>query len=719
MNKIDRREFIKLSVTGSTVFALGINLTNINPAWSNSSENETFAPNIWLEINSQNICTVTITETELGQGIYTSLAALVADELDFDISQVNIKRASSSDIYGSQTTGGSSGIRSNWLKFRKAGAIARKLFIEAAAKKWSISAEQCYTKSSSVYANNKDLSLTYASLITQANQLNIPDQISLKSPQQFNIIGKHTPRIDSPEKVTGEAVFGIDVQLPDMLIATTIHPPVFGAKVGNINNENTKNITGLIKIITIDNAVAVIAKDYWSANKAAQALSIEWINDNQTIDDNSIKKTLSQSIKNQGVIAKNKGDIHSAYNGSTLTAEYSAPFQAHATMEPMNCTVHMHDGMCEIWAPTQSPTEAKATAKKYYYTLAHRVLKKARSFLSSNNEDDILVHTTYAGGGFGRRLKQDFVAEAVQIATHFDQPVKLIWSREEDTQHDHYRPAAFCKFEAKLNKSGYPVSFIHKIASPSLAESLWPGYIDEKNGLDKIAIKGASQLAYEIENHQLTYEHSQFSIPLGFWRSVGSSINAYHIESFIDELANKANIDSYQYRSKMLRSNPRLLKTLSTVAKLSNWKQDPDAYYGIACHSSYGSHVSHVAKIIKRDNKLTLEHVYCVIDCGLFVNPDIVKAQLEGSVIFGLSSLFSEINIKEGRVQQSNFHDFPISRFNQTPKISCDIIQSPEEPGGVGEPGVPTVVPAILNALFAATGERIRHLPLNSSTFVN
>jgi len=717
MKKINRREFIKCSVS-STVFVLGINLSESKNAFSSEINNEeSFSPNIWLKIDSQNKCTIILPESEIGQGVFTGLATLIAEELDFDWSQITVERASSADIYGYQTTGGSSSIRSGWIKFRKAGAIARYMFVEAAAKKWKVPGARCQTKNGIVYLKKSDKKFQYSELISDANKVNIPQNIILKNADQFNLIGKKGSRVDSADKVTGKAIYGIDVQLPDMLIATSVHPPVFGAAPGKVDDVLAKEIPGFVKAIKIDNAVAVVAKDYWSASKAAKALKIEWLYSGKLINDEEIKQKLKRAIENKGAVAQSLGEISAATDKKQITAEYSVPLQAHATMEPMNCTVHIHNGICEIWAPTQSPTAAKEIAEEYYFNAADRVWKKVKTLLKSN-EDDIVVHTTFSGGGFGRRLKQDFVAEAVQIAMGFSQPVKLIWSREEDMQHDCYRPVSHSKLQAQVDDQGYPVSILHKIASPSIRESLNPGYLKRKKGLDSSAVEGARHLAYAIENHKVIYNYVDLPVPLGYWRSVGASINAYHIESFIDELSHKANIDSYLYRKELLQFNPRILATLNAVASLSGWKNDSHAFYGIACHSSYGSHVSTVAKINRKNNALELSSIYCVIDCGQYVNPDIVKAQLEGSVVFGMSALFSEINIQNGRVLQSNYHDFPMLRYHQVPEIICEIIQSAEDPGGAGEPAVPPTIPAILNAVFAATGERIRDLPIKQSVFI-
>ncbi len=717
MNKIDRREFIKLSVTGSAFLAIGLNVSLAQSSTPSTDKKVNFSSSLWIKIDIDNKCVLNIPESEMGQGIYTGLATLLAEELDLNWSDVTVERAPSLNVYGYQSTGGSTSIKKRWIKFREIGALARQMLVQAAAKKWAIPVNKCYTENATVYSSVNHQSIKYSELIELANQLTIPDNALLKDNHQFKLIGKTTARIDSLDKVKGKAVFGIDVQLANMIFATTLHPPVFGATVGKINDSKAIEIHGVIKIFKIDNAVAVVADNSWSAFKAAKLLEIEWQNNHSVIDSALIREKSLAALKSPSSIASEKGNVFSEKYKNEVSAIYSAPFQAHATMEPMNCTAHIHDGVCEIWAPTQSPSRAKSAAKKHYYNTADRIYAKARSLLKADEVEDIIVNTTFSGGGFGRRLQQDFVAEAVQIAKRFEHPVKLIWSREEDVQHDFYRPVAYTSLKANLDSSGYPSSLVHHLASPSIKESLWPGALSKKNAIDSVAVDGASNSAYDIDNHKVQYSHVETPVPLGFWRSVGSSINAFHLECFIDELAHKAGIDSLLYRQELLHLNPRLLQTLTRVSEMSGWKKDPNAYYGIACHTSYGSHVSQVAKVITRNDELIIDHVYCVIDCGFVVNPDIVKAQLEGSIIFGLSALFSEIKISKGKVQQSNFHDFPILTFQQSPSISSEIINSPEDPGGVGEPGVPPAIPAVLNAMFSATGKRIRHLPVQASDF--
>ncbi len=718
MIKITRRHFLKYTLQGSTAFILGVNLSQNKSVYASQNESaNNFSPSIWLKLDQDNICTIIVPETEMGQGVYTGIATLVAEELDLDWKQVNVVRADSSEIYGYQLTGGSTSIRNAWLKFREAGAIARKIFVLAAAKKWNVKPEKCYTQSGAVYLSGGSRNISYAELISDANQIEIPENVELKDPKDFKLIGKDNPRLDDHEKVTGQAVFGIDVQLPNLIIATTVHAPVFGSTINKIQPLNNSDFPGLIKIINLKTLVAVVANDFWTAHKVAKSLKIDWDIPSNLSDDMKISHALQQALKTEGELAQEHGEKLVHKDNKSVSAEYSVPFQAHATMEPMNCTVYIHDGICEIWAPTQSPSNAKSTAKLYFHTKYSKMWKKLKSIFSDSISEDIIVHTTYVGGGFGRRLKQDFVAEAVQIALHFDVPLKLIWSREEDIQHDRYRPIALSKLEASLDENGFPVSFQHHIVSPSLRDSLSPGYINQKRKIDSTAIEGALRLPYEINYHKLSYSHISNKIPLGYWRSVGASINAYLIESFIDELAHHANKDPYKYRATLLQFNPRLLNTLNTVKDISNWKQNSNSYYGIACHSSYGSHVSLVAEITSENGIMTLNHVYCAIDCGMTLNPDIIKAQMESSIIFGLSSLFHEINIKDGRVVQSNFHDYPIIRYDQSPNITCHVIENTQEPGGVGEAGVPPTLPAITNAIFAATGNRIRKLPIKSSLF--
>ncbi len=715
MSKINRREFIKLSVTGSAFLAIGYGVPVTVSANSSADKNSNFSSNIWLKIDQNNMCTLTVSESEIGQGVFTGIATLIAEELDLNWSDVKVERASSSGVYGYQSTGGSTSIRKGWDKFREVGAMARQMLLQAASKKWAVPVENCYTKNSMVYDRKSNKSIKYSALIDIANELQIPTSFILKKPQQYNLIGKKTTRLDSLDKVTGSAEFGLDVQLPDMLYATTVHAPVFGASFEKVDDREALLVDGVVKVLEIDNAVAVIANNTWSALKAAKLLKIDWRFEGKLVNSEKIKQQLVQALKKPATLASEKGQVSFDKTQSIISAVYSAPFQAHATMEPMNCTVHIHDGVCEVWAPTQSPSKARSMAKRYYHSSIDRLLVKARSLLKIEEAEDVIINTTYSGGGFGRRLKQDYVGEAVQIALHFSQPIKLLWSREEDMQHDYYRPIAYSELKASLDKDGYPASIEHHLVSPSLRESMWPGSLQKKKGIDKITLEGATNLAYDIDNHKVLYTHVKTPVPLGFWRSVGASINAYHIECFVDELAHKAAIDPLEYRHEMLHLNPRLQQTLIRVKEISEWKKQADAYYGVACHSSYGSHVSQVVKLNKVNGQLKIEHIYCVIDCGIFVNPDIVKAQLEGSIIFGLSSLSSEINIKEGRVVQSNFHDFPLLSFNQSPPISCEILNSSEEPGGAGEPGVPPAIPAVLNAVFAATGKRIRDLPVSLS----
>jgi len=714
---MSRREFIKLSGASSAFLVIGLKLPEVMSA-TDSSIDPVLKSNIWIKIDKHNFCTVTLPESELGQGIYTGLATLVAEELDIDWQKIKIERATSLSIYGYQSTGGSNSIRKRWFMFREMAAITRQVFIQAAAKIWGVPEINCYTRNATVHDASSDKQLRYADLITQANLQTLPEKVELKSTDSFNLIGKNIQRIDALNKVNGEAVFGADVQIPDMLIATTIHAPVFGSTIGKINTEEALKLSGVVKVIKIQDAVAVIAKNTWSAFQAAKLVDIQWQLKSNGLDSDTIKRDMQLALKEEGitVVETGKDDISSGVE--KISVEYSAPFQAHATMEPMCCCAHIHDGVCEVWAPTQSPSKAKSVAKAFYYNLSDQLLNKVKSLLKLQAVEDVIVHTTYSGGGFGRRLQQDFVAEAVQIAINVSRPVKLIWSREEDIQHDFYRTTAMAKLQASLNSDGYPVSISHRIVSPSLRESLRPGSLASRNGIDGSAVGGAVNIPYDVKHHKVTYKEYRTSIPLGHWRSVGSSINAFHIEAFIDELAALKNIDAFKYRQSLLANSPRLLNTLNQVAELSQWKRDAHGYYGIACHSSFGSHVSQVAKLVNDNGKLKIEHIYCVIDCGLSVNPDVVKSQLEGSIIYALSSLKSEITILNGRVKQSNFHDYSLLRFNRAPLISCRIVDSSQDPGGVGEPGVPPAIPAVLNAVFAATGNRIRDLPVKPSVLV-
>lgn len=641
----------------------------------------------------------------MGQGVYTALPMLVAEELEADWSKIQIETSPIGGVYknpllGMQATGGSTSVRSRWQMLRIAGATAREMLIEAAAKQWQVKPQDCHAANSKVIHSASGKTLSYGQLVEAAAQLAPPDSPKLKSPSEFKIIGKPTKRLDTPAKVDGSAQFGIDVKVPNMLIATIKQSPVFGGKVKHYNEAAAKTIKGVKAVVEIPNGVAVVAENYWQAKKGLDALNVRFAEtEYDNIDTASITKVLQQGLTEKGAVAHSSGDVQAALKAAktTLEAEYSVPFLAHATMEPMNCTADVRKDSCEVWVGTQIQDGAQQVAAK----------------VTGLPKEKIAVHTTYLGGGFGRRTESDFVAQAVLLSKAVGQPIKLVWSREEDTQHDFYRPAMITKFTAGLDNNGMPTAFKARIVGQSVFQRVFPGMV--KNGLDPAAVEGIAELGYDIPNQYTDYVMKKTHVPVGFWRSVGHSHNAFFVESFIDEMAHSSGKNPYQLRRALLSKKPRFIKVLETLADKSAWEK-PAAkgrYRGMAIHNSFGSIVGEVAEISVNDRgDVTVHRVVCVVDCGIAVNPSTIKAQMESAIVFGLSALKEAITLKNGRVEQSNFHDFPVLPMAEMPQVDVHIIPSEDKPGGVGEPGTPPIVPAVTNAIFAATGKRIRSLPL-------
>ncbi len=702
---VSRRNFLisSAAVTGGLI--IGFYFWPRNTRLTPASETSEASINAWLRIGTDDSITVMIAHSEMGQGVYTALPMLVAEELEADWSKIQIETSPIGGVYknpllGMQVTGGSTSVRSRWQMLRIAGAAARELLIEAAAKQWQVKQEDCHAANSKVIHSASGKTLSYGQLAEAAAQLAPPDSPKLKSPSEFKIIGKPTKRLDTPAKVDGSAQFGIDVKVPNMLIATLKQSPVFGGKVKHYNEAAAKTIKGVKAVVEIPNGVAVVAENYWQAKKGLDALNVRFAEtESDNIDTASITKVLQQGLTEKGAVAHSSGDVQAALKAAktTLEAEYSVPFLAHATMEPMNCTADVRKDSCEVWVGTQIQDGAQQVAAK----------------VTGLPKEKIAVHTTYLGGGFGRRTESDFVAQAVLLSKAVGQPIKLVWSREEDTQHDFYRPAMITKFTAGLDNNGMPTAFKARIVGQSVFQLVFPGMV--KNGLDPAAVEGIAELGYDIPNQYTDYVMKKTHVPVGFWRSVGHSHNAFFVESFIDEMAHSSGKNPYQLRRALLSKKPRFIKVLETLADKSAWEK-PAAkgrYRGMAIHNSFGSIVGEVAEISVNDRgDVTVHRVVCVVDCGIAVNPSTIKAQMESAIVFGLSALKEAITLKNGRVEQSNFHDFPVLPMAEMPQVDVHIIPSEDKPGGVGEPGTPPIVPAVTNAIFAATGKRIRSLPL-------
>jgi isoquinoline 1-oxidoreductase beta subunit len=623
---------------------------------------------------------------------------IIAEELDANWEGIRTETAPANSDYknpegfGAQNTGGSNSVKGFWVLLQETGAAAREMLISAAAQRWNVPLEECDTKLGYVIHKNTNKKLSYGKLAVAASKIDIPSSPTIKSKEKYSLVGKSIQRIDVPEKVTGAAKFGIDIRLPEMLFATVRQSPIFGGEILSLDKVAAKAIRGVKAVLPVPNGIAVVADNTWRAKKGMDALNPQFTGGETT-------KLSSQNIHNKLITALDEEGKAKIDTEKSLDLEYEVPFLAHSTLEPMNCTASVKGSSCEVWVPTQNQGMSMDVTKE----------------ITGLNDEQIKINTTLLGGGFGRRGETDFVTQAVTISKSLSKPVQVTWMREEDMQHDFYRPACISRFQIGLNKEGLPIQWENQLAGPSILKRFvaamgWFGF-------DPTSTVGANELPYTIPDFNFDYSLVETGVPVGFWRSVGSSYNAFFTECAIDEAAILANQDPYEYRLKLLKDQPRYLKVLEKVAKNANWgKPLPKNHgLGLAIHKSFGSIVSTVIEVTSNASGIIkLEKAWIVIDCGKVVNPDIVKAQMEGGFIFGLSAaLGEEITLKDGRVEQSNFHDYSILRLKGSPKISVEIIESGSEIGGVGEPAVPLAAPALTNAIFSASGERIRSLPLS------
>ena len=680
-------------------------------AAENQAATETgFLPNVFIQITADDTVTVQLPSSEMGQGISTALPMLIAEELAIAISNVHIQFAPAHSAFAnpnhrSQLTGGSQSIRGFWQPLREAGAAARLMLIEAAALTWQVDQQECSANDGQVWHKASNRSARYGELVDKAATLAVPGELTLKPPEQFTLIGKTQPRLDIPPKVNGEAVFGIDVKLPNLLSACVVKSPVVGAKVKSFDPSGAKRITGVREVIAIDSGVAVVAEHFWAAKKGCEALQIQWqASDNAALNSQSIKNAFIAEL-DKGKTVRTIGDAPKALASSQrrVQAMYEAPYLAHACMEPMNCTAYVQADRCDVWVPTQAQGSTQKSAAK----------------ITGLPKDKVFVHTTYLGGGFGRRGETDFVTDAVQISQAMQQPVKVIWTREQDMQNDFYRPTSYNQLQAAVDEDGWPVAWSHAMASPSILARLVPLPGILLRGVDPTATEGAAHLPYAMPNFEMRYAMPQSPLPIGFWRSVGHSQNGFIIESFLDEVAALGGKDPLELRLRLLKAQPRYLQVLQLAAEKARWHDPlPEGHYrGVAIVHSFGSYVSQVAEISLQGEpgspSVRVHKVICAADCGMVVNPDTVVAQLESAVIYGLTAaLYGDITIENGSVQQSNFHDYPLVRLRECPVIEVHLIDSTEPPGGVGEIGVPPIAPAVANAVFAATGKPVRRLPI-------
>lgn len=709
---LDRRGFLKASaaVGGGLLINFAFPLS-LRPALAQTAS-PGFAPNAFIRIDRQNIVTLVMPMVEMGQGIYTAMAMLLAEELEVGLGQVRLEHAPPDDaLYANsilhiQTTGLSASVRAFWLPLRQAGAVARTLLVQAAASQWSVGAGSCRAERGAVIHVPSSRRVTYGELVDAAAALSVParDSIVLKRPEDFTLIGTPVKRLDAPTKVDGRAEFGIDVRLPGMKIAAVAISPVLGGKPRSVNEAAARGVRGVHQVVTTDEAVAVVAAHMWAAKKGLKAAAIEWDEGpNASIDSATLVRQLEEASRQPGVVARSEGDAAKALAAAAqrIDAVYQLPFLAHAAMEPMNCTVDYRTDACDIWVGTQAPTLTQAMVAEM------TGLPKAA----------VKVHNHFLGGGFGRRLEADGTLLAVKIARHVSGPVKVVWSREEDIRHDMYRPYYYDRLSAGLDSNGAPVAWTHRVSGSSIFARYVPPLFQK--GLDPDAVESAAETPYTFPNVHVDYVRVEpQGIQTAFWRGVGATHNVFVVESFIDELAAAAKQDPFEYR-KALISNPRALAVLTLAAEKANWGKPLPARWGrgISIQFAFGSYLSQVAEVeVALDGSIRVHRIVCATDCGIVINPDTLAAQMEGGTLFGLTAaLYGSITLKNGRVEQSNFHDYRPMRMNESPVIETHLVKSAEDPGGFGEAPTAAVAPAVTNAIYAATGTRIRTLPIDTA----
>jgi isoquinoline 1-oxidoreductase beta subunit len=690
---------------------LSLNLPFANGA-AEAAGADGFAPNAFIRIAGDGQVVLTMPSVEMGQGTYTSIPMLIAEELEVDLKQVRLEHAPPDEkrygnplLGGIQATGNSNAIRAAWQPLRQAGAIARTMLVSAAAKRWGVDPASCRAHAGEVLHEPTGRRIKYGELTADAAGMPIPENVALKPPEDFKLIGTPAKRLDTPAKVNGTAIYGIDARPPGVKIATLVQSPVFGGRVKSVDDAAAKAVKGVRQIVRLDDAVAVVADHMGAAKKGLEALAIEWDDGpHAKLDTREIAAELEKATLDSGSIAQTIGNTEEALASAVTKVEavYEVPFLAHAAMEPMNCTVHVRKDSCEVWVGNQAIARAQATAAK----TAELPL------------DKVVVHNHLIGGGFGRRLEIDGVTRAVEIAKQVDGPVKVIWTREEDIQHDMYRPYFFDRLSAGLDGKGMPVAWNHRYAGSSVMARWAPPFFN--NGLDPDTTEGAIDLTYALPNMHVEYLRVEPpGIPTAFWRSVGPSHNVFVVESFMDELAAAAKQDPVAYRRALLDKAPRAKAVLERAAEKAGWGQPlPKAVgRGVSVQFVFGTYMAQVAEVeVSKAGAVRVRRVVCAVDCGTVINPDTVQAQIQGAIIFGITAaLYGEITVKDGRVEQTNFDTYQILRMNEAPAIEVHIVQSHEPPGGMGEAGTSAIVPAIANAVFAATGKRLRKLPIDSA----
>lgn len=687
-----RRSFLKIGAALGGGLLLGVRVAGgASAAGKSAPPATTFAPNAWVRIDSDDSITVIIDRSEMGQGVMTSLAMLVAEELEVPVEKLRTEFAPAAPAYinqltDAQATGGSTSVRNGWEPLREAGATAREMLIDAAAQTWQVARKACRAEGGAVIHPDGKQRLSYGALAERAARLPVPKAVKLKDPAQFRIIGQATTALDISAKVNGTAVFGTDVQLPGMLTAVVARCPVFGGRLKSFDAEAARQVPGVRHVVTIDSGVAVAADNFWSASRGRERLNPIWdAGPLVALNSAAIRQRFAEAADKPGSEQRSVGDVAKglAQAARRIEAEYETPYLAHAPMEPMNCTVRLDKTRCDVWVPTQAQGAAQAETVR----------------LTGLPQNAVHIHTTFIGGGFGRRLNQDFVTEAVQIAKAVGTPVQLLWTLGDDLQHDHYRPANLTRLQGGVDAKGRASAWRQRIVGPRIA-------------------LGGVDIPYAIPHLRVEQREVDPGVPTGPWRSVGASQNAFMVESFIDELAHAAAADPYEFRRKLLSDAPRHRGVLELAAQKAGWGSPLPKNHGrgIAVYFSFASWVAEVAEVeLSSQGDVRVQRVVVAIDCGRTVNPDGVLAQMEGAVAFALTAaLRGEITLADGRVAQTNYNDYPLLTMAEMPVVEVHIVPSAHPPGGVGEPGVPPLAPAVGNAIFAASGKRLRRLPFGT-----
>jgi len=702
MSPLSRRGFVAAGVAAGAGLVIGFYLPH------GATQAEVFSPNAYLRITPDNKVTIVVARSEMGQGVRTALPMILAEELEADWKQIEIEQAGASTLYGDQGTGGSASIHSTWDPMRKAGATAREMLISAAALTWNVPRSSCTAESGRIKHAATNRSLSYGDLVGKAATLPIPTDVPLKQSKDYKIIGQRLPRLDSPSKVKGEAVFGIDYRLPGIKFALLSRNPTIGAKVSGFDDKESKKISGVSYVGKVgDAAVAVVADSVWGAMEGRRVLNVTWDDGpNKDLNSAAVTASLKQAASKKGVSMYLAGDPAKAA-GRRISAEYELPFMAHAPMEPGNCTAHFQGTTCELWAPTQVPQDCRNEVAKAL----------------GLDPDQVTVNVTLMGGGFGRRLEFDYAVEAALVSKAIGGPVKVIWTREDDMRFSTYRPASLHQLSASLDGSGFPVGLTHRIIAPSIAGQKGqptPGNVDPD-------MPDEAGPVYGIPNYSVEYVMSETPVPLGWMRSVYALQAAFALESFIDELAIAAGKDPVQYRLHLLAKDQdlqffsttwhtaRMRGVLQLAAEKAAWDKPlpPGHFRGVACFGCFASYMAEVVEITMENDQPRVHRVVAVVDCGQVVNPSILEQQIQGGIVYGLgNALRAKITIEKGRVVQSNFDDYAPLRMEETPAVEVYAVPSTEFPTGIGEPSLPPIAPALCNAIYAATKKRIRALPI-------